>query len=331
MHLLHRRLTDTVMPLHPDAKPILGDYNRRFGSQPRTAESIPALRAALAADPRPQCPSVDKCQDLRIPGPASEIPLRLYAPQGKAPHPVLVTFHGGGWVLGSIDSHDAIARRLANAGGCAVVSVGYRLAPETKSPGALEDCYAAVQWVALNARSLGLDGARLAVGGESSGGNLAAAIALMGRERRGPPIVFQLLIYPALDCDFETGSYRLNAMGCLLTRDTMMANWRLYLRTEADARDLHAASLQASDLRGLPPALVITAEYDPLRDEGEAYVSRLLAAGVDAKGVRYEGVPHAFFSYPDRFQAANDALEQAAGALQQAFSTPSEAKASRAR
>lgn len=316
--------------MHPQVKAIIDAYNERYAGRPRTAESLPALRAALDTAPRPPGPAVRRCEDLRIPGPAGQVPVRLYIPNEKAPLPVLVTFHGGGWVLGSINSHDAIARRLANAARCAVVSVEYRLAPEAKFPAPLEDCYAAVSWVARNGRSLGIDSTRLAVGGDSSGGNLAAAVVLMARDRGGPPIVFQLLVYPALDCDFETESYRKNATGYLLTRETMIANWCLYLRSEADALDPYAAPLRAKDLRGLPPALVITAEYDPLRDEGEAYARRLQAAGVDARYIRYDGMIHAFFSYPDQLEAARDAHEQAARALRQAF-TASETTQQRGR
>jgi acetyl esterase len=197
--------------------------------------------------------------------------------------------------------------------------VDYLLAPEHKFPVPFEDCYAATKWVADHGREIGVDGSRLAVGGDSSGGNLAAAVALKARDAGGPKLRLQLLIYPALDRNLDTLSYKQNATGYLLTRETMATNWALYLRGDADAKNPFACPIQAPNLRGLPPALIITGEYDPLRDDGEIYAEKLRAAGVPVTYTCYDGMIHAFFSYSDVLDEAKQALAQAGSALKKSL------------
>ena len=258
-----------------------------------------------------------------IPGPHGEIPIRIYRPNveggGAEPLPCLLYFHGGGWVLGTVDSTDAICRATANRAGCVVVSVEYRLSPEHKFPVPLDDCYAATTWIASNGTEIGVDGARLAVGGDSAGGNLAAAVSIRARDEAGPSLRMQLLVYPVTNHDFTTPSYTENADGYLLTQDMMRWFWDHYLAGPKDGKNPLASPLLAKDLSGLPPALVITAEFDPLRDEGEAYAAALTAAGVSVTKQRYPGMIHAFWQMLAVFEAASTAADQAATELRKAF------------
>ena len=259
-------------------------------------------------------------EDRTISGPAGPIPVRIYAPEpGARPLPLLVYFHGGGFVLCDLDTHDPTCRALAKRAGCVVVSVDYRLAPEARFPAAPEDCFAAARWAAANAASLGADPRRVAVAGDSAGGNLAAVVSILARERGGPALVHQLLVYPVTDWDFETCSYRENAEGYLLTRDMMRWFHGHYFAKPEEAADPLAAPLRAPDLRGLPPATVLTAEFDPLRDEGEAYAARLREAGVPTTLTRYDGMFHGFFGMTARIDRAGDAVDDAARALRHAF------------
>jgi acetyl esterase len=248
-----------------------------------TPEQVRAGIAAQVAAERAQNPPepVARVEERTIPGPAGAIPVRIYTPEGTGPFPVLVFFHGGGWVICTLDTHDGLCRALANGAGCVVVSVDYRLAPEHTFPAAPEDCFAATQWVAAHAGELQGDRARLAVGGDSAGGNLTAVVAQMARERGGPALAFQLLIYPAVDLRPDAGyaSMQENALGYFLDKPSMDWFAGHYLRGEADRTHVLASPMLAADLRGLPPALVTTAEFDPLRDEGEAYARRLVEAG----------------------------------------------------
>jgi acetyl esterase len=308
------------MPLDPKVQAFL-DELAAAGAPPLT--TLPVADARLAIDAlfasQGEAESIARVENRRIPGPAGEIPIRVYTPEGEAPFPVLVFIHGGGWVLCGLDSHDPPCRALANAVPCVVVSIDYRLAPEHKFPAAAEDAYAATRWVAEHAAELGGDASRVAVGGDSAGGNLAAVVALMARERGGPRLVHQLLVYPATDAGLDSPSYHENADGYFLTRDMMVWFWNHYLRSSADVEDPHASPLRAPDLRGLPPALVITAEYDPLRDEGEAYAARLSAAGVPVRTTRYPGMIHGFFGLLAMFEQARTAIGEAATALRAAF------------
>ena len=304
------------MPLDQQARAYL-DAVIALGGKPPREMTPPEWRAqmlerrqqfAVAAQP------IARVEDRTVPGPDGDIPIRVYRPDAEGPLPILVWYHGGGWVIGSIETHDNTCRALANLTPCIVVSVEYRLAPEARFPAGPEDCYAATRWVAEHGAELGGDPSRLAVGGDSAGGNLAAAIALMARDRGGPSIAFQLLVYPVTDADFETGSYREMAEGYGLTRDTMMYFWELYLADPAGAANPLASVLRA-DLAGLPPALVITAEYDPLRDEGDAYAAKLQAAGVQVEHVSYPGQIHGFFAVGTMMQAGDRAVASAARSM----------------
>lgn len=258
-------------------------------------------------------------ENRTIPGPAGEIPVRIYTPEGSGPFPVLVFFHGGGWVICTLDTHDGQCRSLTNGAGCVVVSVDYRLAPEHKFPAAPEDCYAATKWVAEHAAEINGDASRLAIGGDSAGGNLTAVVAQMARDRGGPRLVFQLMIYPATDFTAQTASMRENSKGYELSEDDM--NWFSghYLNSKEDKFNPLASPARAKDLSNLPPALIITAEYDPLRDEGEEYGRLLQAAGVPTKISRYDGMIHGFFGMSAMFDKARVAVDEASQALRAAF------------
>ena len=305
------------MPLDPQAKAVL-DQMAALNMPPLHTMTPEQARRRPAA-PVPGEP-VARVEDRTIPGPAGEIPVRIYTPEGEPPFAALVFFHSGGWVIGSVEGSDAKARLLANASGCVVISVEYRLAPEHRFPAAADDAYAAAAWVAEHAAEIGADPRRIAVGGESAGGNLAAVVSLMARDRGGPPLRFQLLILPVTDRNFETASYVANADGYGLTRAGMIWFWNHYLSDEAEARNPHAAPLQAEHLRDLPPAYVLTAEYDPLRDEGEAYAARLREAGVPVIAVRCEGLTHISFGVPS-IERGMQAMRQAAAALRTAVGT----------
>ena len=258
-----------------------------------------------------------------IPGPHGEIPVRIYTPTTSAGSgtalPCLVYFHGGGWVIGTLDSTDAICKTVANRAACVVVSVDYRLAPEFKFPIPLDECYAATQWIAANGAEIGVDGSRIAVGGDSAGGNLAAAVSLRARDENGPALRHQLLIYPVTNHDYTTPSYAANGDGYFLTKDMMTWFWDHYLPTPADGKNPLASPLQAKNLRDLPPTLIITAEFDPLRDEGEAYAAALRNAGVRVTQTRYPGMIHAFWQMLAVFSTASEAADQAATELRIAF------------
>jgi acetyl esterase len=281
---------------------------------PRQArESMRARIAALGP-----VEEVARVEEHRVGVENGAITVRCYTPRGAGLRPALVFFHGGGWVIGDLDAHDGICRSLANAAGCVVASVDYRLAPEHRYPTAVDDAFAATRWVAAEGPRLGIDARRLAVGGDSAGGNLAAAVTLMGRERGGPPLAFQLLVYPVTHHAFDTPSYQECAEGYLLTRNAMRWFWGHYLRHPDDGRAPHASPLLAPDLAGLPPALVITAGYDPLRDEGEAYAARLGEAGVPVTLTRYPGMIHGFFRMINLVDQARAARDEAATALRKA-------------
>jgi len=308
------------MPLDPQQKALLDQI---------AALNLPALSSLSAELARQQYTDrmkrmppgrpVANVEDRRIPGADGDIPLRIYRPIGAGALPALVYYHGGGWVIGNLDTHDAVCREITNAAGCVVVSVDYRLAPEHKFPVAAEDSFAATRWVAENAAELDIDPRRIAVGGDSAGGNLAAVVTQMARERGGPAIAFQLLVYPVTNFDFATPSYAENAEGYGLTADSMRWFWDQYLPEDGQGSHRHASPLQAEDLRRLPPALVITAEYDPLRDEGEAYAAKLRDAGVPVTVTRYDGVCHGFFGQSIFLDKAKLAVAEACAALREAF------------
>lgn len=256
------------------------------------------LRAALAANPLPpvEKEAVHEVRELAIQGPAGAVRVRLYHPTAANNLPLVVFFHGGGFVMCDLETHDPLCRSLARASGCAIASVEYRLAPEARFPEPLEDCYAAIEQLAGRAHELGLDPGRLAVCGDSAGGNFAAVTAMLTRDRGGPRLSYQALIYPVTDLVGESASVRELSQSYMLTADMMRWFSECYLGDLARATDPLASPLKATNLAGLPPATVITAECDPLRDEGEAYGDRLREAGVPVVGRRYLGMLHGFMS-----------------------------------
>jgi acetyl esterase len=294
------------------------------GSPPLQEQSVAEARrlhAAGAAVLGGPPVAVAAADDRTIPGPAGDLRVRVYTPHGEPPFPIVVWFHGGGWVVGTLDTYDTVCRALAAAVPAVVVAVDYRLAPEHRFPAAVEDAYAATLWASRNAAGLGGSQQRLAVAGDSAGGNLAAVVALGARDRGGPAIGFQLLVYPITDAAMDTASYRDKADGYQLTAAGMRWYWGHYLGG-ADGASPDASPLRAAFLHGLPPALVITAEHDPLRDEGEAYAARLRAAGVPAAVSRYPGMVHGFFRWRAVTPAADACLQEAAAALRRALSSP---------
>jgi acetyl esterase len=306
------------MPLHPQAAALIASA---AGGKPVEEMTIEEGRAALEERARlmgglPQ--EVASVRDLS----AGSVPVRVYAPSTDQLLPALVFFHGGGWVKGSLQSHDVVCRALANGAGCVVVSVDYRLAPEHRFPAAIDDAFASLQYVAAHAAELGIDADRLAVAGDSAGGNLAAAAALLARDSGGPRLAQQLLIYPVLEYNLDTDSYLANADGFMLTREAMRFYWRHYLRSDADGDDPRASPLRASRFDGLPSALIITAEFDPLRDEGRAYALRLEAAGVPVTYSEYAGLVHGFVTYMDVVDQGKVAVAEASAALRAAFALP---------
>lgn len=308
------------MPLDPQVREFL-DELAALDPPPLTDLTPEEARANTLAETVLMGPAepVAKKEDRQIPGPHGPIPIRIYTPEGEGPFGVFVYYHGGGWVVGDIPSHEGVCCALANGAGCVVVSVDYRLAPEYKYPAAADDCYAATKWVAENAESFGGDSSRIAVGGDSAGGNLAAVVTLMARDRGGPAICFQVLVYPVTDFNFNRPSYVENAEGYFLTREGMQWFWNHYLGDERDGAEPYASPLREKDLSSLPPALVLTAEYDPLRDEGEEYAARLRTAGVPTRLTRYDGMIHAFFRRTDQFARAEEAQAEVAEALRKAF------------
>jgi acetyl esterase/lipase len=287
---------------------------------PAARELYRETRGALAPSP----PEVARVENLQASGPAGPIPVRLYRALGTADDehlPVLVYFHGGGWTIGDLDTHDIVCREFANLARCAVASVDYRLAPEHKFPAAVEDAIAATHWIGSMAGTLGLDPARVAVGGDSAGGNLAAVVAITLRDAGGPPLAMQVLIYPATDMSADRESHLKFAEGYLLTRESILWFVANYLRGPEDAVDWRASPLRVRDLAGVAPAYVVTAGFDPLRDEGQAYADRLHEAGVPVTYECFEGMIHGFVTMGGVIAAAHHAINRAAMGLRHAFAS----------
>lgn len=310
---LDKDMSEILAVLSPEGAPDLSETGVDEARRAMGATS------GLTADPEP----VGSVENRTIPGPGGTLPVRIYRPEDIAgPLPILLFFHGGGWVLCSLDTHDGTARRLCNQAGALVISVDYRLAPEHRFPAAAEDCLAATCWASANAETLGGDPHRVAVSGDSAGGNLAAAVALMARDRGGPELVHQLLIYPALDARCDAPSMEANAEGYFLTAAAMRWFWGHYLGDDVTrGADPYASPLRADSLADLPPATILTAEFDPLRDEGEAYGKRLAQAAVDCETRRFEGVIHGFFGMQDLLPKAREAVALAGDRLRGAFGT----------
>jgi acetyl esterase len=312
------------MKLHPQTQAVLDVLAAMKLPPPdqvpvaEAREQFMRARATFLAAPE----EVATCVDRTLPGPAGEIPVRIYRAQGsKAGEllPALVFFHGGGWVFGNLDSHDPLCRALANRARCAVVAVDYRLAPENKFPAAFEDALAALRGVERLSRELGIDAARLAAAGDSAGGNLVAVAAIEFRESGGPQLALQVLLYPVTDFAMTTPSYHRLGQGYMLTRERMLFFRNAYLRDTRDIDDWRASPLKARDFSRLPPALVVTASYDPLLDEGKAYADRLAAAGVPVTYRCYEGVIHGFLTMAGKIDLGKTGIEEIAQALRQAL------------
>lgn len=304
----------------------------------------PMLDAANAAPPRPEGlsiaearanangmmaqsflalgddgPEVASTVDHSIDVDSGQITVRVYTPHGTPPFPAHLYLHGGGFWMGAVEQFDSGCRQTAEGAGCVVASVDYRLAPEHRFPTAAEDCYTALRWLVEYADELGVDGTRVSVGGGSAGGNLAAVVALMARDRGGPPLVFQVLEIPVTDLTMSHPSVEENGQGYILTKDAMAQYVGYYLRTAVDAKDAYASPLFAENLSGLPPAMVMTAEFDPLRDEGEAYARRLEEAGVPVTLRRWEGQIHGSQSFSKLLPAAKEYADMVHEALRGAY------------
>ena len=313
----------TAMPVHPQIQQVIdalaaSEFGPVHGLTPTQArEQYERMVQARGIAPAPVGAVVDRANE----GADGDLPVRIYRPDADAGDlPALIYYHGGGHVIGNLDTHDAVARNLCNGAGCVVVSVDYRLAPEHKFPAAAEDAFAAVQWCAAHGPEIGIDSRRMAVGGDSAGGNLAAVAALMARDAGGPAIRLQVLVYPVTDYACDTQSYRTYADGYGMLDARSMRWFRdHYLGGEADRLDWRAAPLRAADLSGLPPALVLTAQCDVLHDEGEAYARRLQSAGVEVDHRDCEGMIHGFFTMAPMVDGAVRAQALVCDAMTHAF------------
>jgi acetyl esterase len=310
--------------LHPQAQALMKLMEER--GVPPTHTLSPTDARAFYRQRRtftqPDPPEVGAVRDLEARGPAGPVPLRSYRPAGSSPDavlPVLVYYHGGGWVIGDLDTHDVLCRQLCNLSGCAVIAVDYRMGPENRFPAAVDDAVAATRWVRAQAASLKVDASRLAVGGDSAGGNLAAVVALAARESGDLPIAFQLLIYPATDQRRGWPSHTTNGQGYVLTKDTMDYFHDHYIPDKAQDLDWRASPLLHPDLSRLPPAFVLTAGYDPLRDEGLQYAHALTVAGTRAALVNFERQIHGFITMGRVIDEANVAVQLCAAQLKQAL------------
>ena len=309
------------MPIDPAARALIEAMDASFPKLHEMSSGTEARRRIVEAmhDVEPDREPVHHVEDRNIPVDGGEIAVRIYRPAADTQLPIVVFFHGGGWVLCDLDSHDAMARRMANTSGCIVVATDYRLAPEHRYPTAADDCYAALQWAAANARTFGGDATRLAIFGDSAGGNLAAVVAQMARDNGTPALRLQVLAYPVIDARCDSTSHRTIGRDYMLWTEEVQWCWQQYLPTPAHGEQPYASPIRATSLAGLAPALVITPEFDPLRDEGEAYANALESAGVPTKLTRYDGMFHSFLTFTNLLPAADRAHEQIAAALRSAF------------
>lgn len=302
-----------MMELDPQARDFL-DRLAAAHLPPIQEQTVEQARAQMNLSTRflGPLPRIGKVKNGRIPGPGGELRVRILTPEsaGPGPLPILLYFHGGGWVLGNLDSHEGVCRALANAVGVIVVAVDYRLAPEHRFPSAAEDAHAALVWAAAHAEEFGGDPARIALGGDSAGGNLTAVACLMARDRGGPRPAFQILIYPITDYNLHNASYLQFADGYFLGRGEMAWYWEQYVPKHDDRWHPYVSPCQAADKSGLPPALVITAGFDVLRDEGEDYARQLESAGVPVKLHRYESMIHGFVRRHPFFDQGKAAVEE---------------------
>jgi len=308
--------------LHPQIQKVLEvmatlDLKPIEAMTPQEARvQMEQMAASRKAEPLP----VARVENRSMPGPAGAIPLRIYWPNADGIRPAIVYYHGGGHVIGSLDSHDLVARNLCGGAEAVVVSVDYRMGPEHRFPAAVDDSFAALEWVHANAASLGADPARLGVHGDSAGANLAAVVAIIARDKGGPQLRLQSLVYPVADFRMGSASYKKFAAGCgILTADAMRWFRDHYLRTADDATDWRASPVLAPDLNGVAPAIVIAAECDVLHDEGLAYSERLKVAGVPVERHEYAGMIHAFFGMMPAVDDAMNAQRAVWAAFKQAF------------
>lgn len=314
-HISPELFPKNPMPLHPQVEQFLDRFRTLNipAIDQLSIEQVRAMAVPLPGSPEP----IAKVEDRSIPGPDNnEIPIRIYWPEGwsesSEPLTAVVYFHGGGWVIGTLDIYDPMCHALANRANCIFVSVDYRMAPEHQFPAAAEDCHAAAVWVSQNADELGIAPTRIAVAGDSAGGNLAAATSLMARDRKTVQIAHQILIYPIINFDFNTPSYLENGEDYFLTRHSMMWFWDQYVPQEVDRSNPYVSPRRAESHAGLPPTYLMTAEFDPLRDEAEAYAAELQAAGVEIEFERYDGMIHGFFRRVDLYDTAQEAQQTVA-------------------
>ena len=311
---------ETATALDPQAKAVIELVIK--SGRPAYHQLSPKDARQLFRETRPAStpppPAIGEVKDLR----AGEIPCRLYRPTGvpaSTALPALIFFHGGGWVIGDLETHDVLCRQLTAGAGITVVNVDYRLAPEHTFPAAIDDAWAVTRWVAAHAGALGIDAGRLAVGGDSAGGNLAAVVAILARDHGGPALALLVLTYPVTDVAAESASYADFADGFMLTRDSMRWFIDHYVPATPDRQDWRVSPLRAPSLAGVAPALVVTAGFDPLRDEGEAYARRLREAGVRVDTICYGGMIHGFVPMGRLIETGNRAVAHAAASLRQAF------------
>ena len=309
------------MPIDPQAQTVL-NIMAEANLPPTNSLSPAQVRTNFRLRPIEPGPALFKVEDYMVPGESGLLTARIYVPKSDDLLPILVWFHGGGWVVGDLDTTDGTARQLADQGDCIIASIDYRLAPETKFPGPVEDCYAATRWIAEHASQFGGDKNRVGVGGASAGANLAACVALMSRDRATPSLMYQLLVYPVTGVNFNTDSYLKNAVGYGLTRDTMIWYWNQYLRDDSDKKNPYAVPSEAHDFTGLPPALIISAGFDPLCDDASSYVELLRQGTNSVEYYHYDGMIHGFFGMTTNLDVAKKAVSDAAGAMKTAFANP---------
>ncbi len=310
------------MPLHPTLQ-MMTENSRatgRGGLRNGTLEEARTGYDAIAAAGG-DLPELAGTDDRTIPGPAGEIPIRVYTPLGDGPFPILVWYHGGGFTIGSLDSHDPICRQLCAQAECLVVSVDYRLAPEHRFPAAVDDAFAALQWIGAHGAEIGGDPGRIAVSGDSAGGNLSTVASIMARDAGGPAVCFQALIYPTTDARADYPSVRDNGDNAFLSNDTMLWFYEHYHGDTDSKLDWRASPILTEDLSDLPPALIITAEFDTLRDEGEAYGEALREAGNAVTVRRYDGMTHVFVQLAGLLEDGRSAIAEVAAALRVAYAS----------
>lgn len=309
------------MTLDPQAKALL-DKIKQSGAP--AYNTLPVQEARILYDKASELaqgepPTPQSVSTLKIPGPASELDALLYRPDGGDKLPVLIYFHGGGYTIGSLKSHDCVCRTLCVEAHCIVIAVDYRLAPEHKYPSAVDDCFTATQWIANNVDSLGGDAERIAIGGDSAGGNLAAVVCIKAREAGAPKLIHQLLIYPGTDMSCSFPSHKTFGQGYRLTNELIDWFYQHYFEPDSDIDNWLASPLNAEDLSELPAAFVLSAGFDPLQDENKAYADKLVQAGVPVKYSHYEGMLHGFIAMPGLFDKAREALSECAAELRKAF------------